>query len=714
MNENKPITTDLGAVTAYAAAVEKGYTGTQDDFGQLLANFARSAQQVADDREAVKEMKNAVDQAANSFDIHVEEKKTEASESISAAANTAKEESVAAIQEASTSGVKSVQDKTSEGVKALEMSSQTGVSNITAAVEEGKKNFVTDNTLAIPGRAADAKVTGDKIGKLKEDLGDVVNQTMNVIKSKNLIGLPDGEYINAESQKRIKANVKNNVISVTSLFSSPPFGSRVFIPFSIEKDIKTALQVFCDYKVNNNFFVSIYNESKNEQLVAVTVTDNYVKSSTVNISKGNYFLSVYMGSDVLTEIYNSSIVVTLKCMMIDGTETSTQWEDPDYKKYEISTDEISKKIGVLKERPLFTTIESLWDTKLSMCVHGSDLYVGGYSGVSKYDLKNELAPELIKKINSENNFIESYGNSIPSMVVYNGFLYAGVRTSQAGFPSTEYVNGSIDIIKLDDFTLVSRNHINKKISRVSIYTKQDRVYLFVNLQMRGLHVYDVTNPESVLKIYDKDYPEGSSVHELQGGTFFSINEKDYYFATGFGDGFTIYDISDINNITEILYWKDLQKNFPNTHTFESVIDYPFVYMTIAPQHAYSDFDDRIQGILAVNISNLASLSYKLYEIPNEYKCKDVLSDPQPTQIRKRGNKLYINNSENGIAVFKIVENGVLLFDSIFKTENYNEKVFYNAIASIEIMTDGRIFVSDGKTLGKESGKVDLKQIRMYR
>ena len=554
----------------------------------------------------------------------------------------------------------------------------------------------------------------EDVSQLKEDLDDIVNQTMKVTKSKNLISLPDGEYINAESQKSIKANVKNNIISITSLINSPPFGSRIFIPFSIEKDIKTTLQTFCDYKANNNFFVSIYDKGKEKQLVAVSVTGNYVKSSTVNISKGDYFLSVYMGSDVLTEVYNSSIVVTLKCMIIDGTETSSQWENPKYKKYEISTDEISKKIGVLKERPLFTTIESLWDTKLSMWVHGSDLYVGGYSGVSKYDLKNELAPELVGTINSENNFIESYRNSIPSMAVYNGFLYAGVRTSQADLPSTEYVNGSIDIIKLDDFTLVSRNHMNKKVSRVSIYTKQDKVYLFVNLQMRGLHVYDVTNPESILKIYDKDYPEGNSVHELQGGTFFSINEKDYYFATGFGDGFTIYDISDINNITEILYWEDLQKKFPNTHTFESVIDYPFAYMTIAPQHAYADSDARIQGILAVNISNLASLSYKLYEIPNEYKCKDVLSDPQPTQIRKRGNKLYINNSENGIAVFKIVENGVLLFDSIFKTENYNEKVSYNAIASIEVMSDGRIFVSDGKTLGKENEAVNLKQIRVYR
>lgn len=177
MSENNFMTSDLGAVTAYAAAVEKGYTGTQDEFGQLLANFAGSAQQVAEDRTAVEDAKKAVDQQVSNFDTHVEEKKTE----ISSAANTAKEEGIAAIQETSTSGVKSVQGKTAEGVKALETSSQIGVSNINSAVEEGKKNFVTDDTLTISGRAADAKATGDKIGELKEDLGNIKNKKNVVI-----------------------------------------------------------------------------------------------------------------------------------------------------------------------------------------------------------------------------------------------------------------------------------------------------------------------------------------------------------------------------------------------------------------------------------------------------------------------------------------------------------------------------------------------------
>lgn len=101
--------------------------------------FADAINAVNSAADRAETAKKAVDQQVSNFDTHVEEKKAEASESISSAANTAKEEGIAAIQETSTSGVKSVQDKTAEGVKALETSSQTGVSNINSAVEEGKK-----------------------------------------------------------------------------------------------------------------------------------------------------------------------------------------------------------------------------------------------------------------------------------------------------------------------------------------------------------------------------------------------------------------------------------------------------------------------------------------------------------------------------------------------------------------------------------------------
>lgn len=56
------IETDLGCVTAYADAVAQGYTGTREEFGQVMANFADSATQVAADRTAVEAAKASVEE----------------------------------------------------------------------------------------------------------------------------------------------------------------------------------------------------------------------------------------------------------------------------------------------------------------------------------------------------------------------------------------------------------------------------------------------------------------------------------------------------------------------------------------------------------------------------------------------------------------------------------------------------------------------------
>ena len=66
------IRTDLGCVTAYADAVAQGYTGTREEFGEVLANFADSAAQVGKDKKAVTDMKNDI----TAMQKDVAEKKT--------------------------------------------------------------------------------------------------------------------------------------------------------------------------------------------------------------------------------------------------------------------------------------------------------------------------------------------------------------------------------------------------------------------------------------------------------------------------------------------------------------------------------------------------------------------------------------------------------------------------------------------------------------
>lgn len=54
-------TKNLGAVTAYADAVKQGYKGTREEFGEVMANFADSAAQVAADAQEIRETKENIE-----------------------------------------------------------------------------------------------------------------------------------------------------------------------------------------------------------------------------------------------------------------------------------------------------------------------------------------------------------------------------------------------------------------------------------------------------------------------------------------------------------------------------------------------------------------------------------------------------------------------------------------------------------------------------
>lgn len=172
------IKTNLGTVTAYADAKAHGYTGTKEEFGEVLANFAASATQVADDKKTVKaikteitkiqsdvtqkheEVKENANRAANAassassasssasssqqaakqseqninnivstFDSHVESKTTE----IDTAANAAKQKAVSAVEAQANASVQKVENSTSSYITDQKVTAEKEINNYTSS-----------------------------------------------------------------------------------------------------------------------------------------------------------------------------------------------------------------------------------------------------------------------------------------------------------------------------------------------------------------------------------------------------------------------------------------------------------------------------------------------------------------------------------------------------------------------------------------------------
>lgn len=181
---------------------------------EAVEQTAEDAKQVAADREAVEQARDHVDKVVADFDQYAEDTETAAIAEIRSAADAAKEagvnaiedaetKSLEAVQQAKSAGVKAVDDTKTAGVKAVKdaqitaetaitKAQATGVSAIEEAVETGKQNFVTDTTLNIEGRAADAKAVGKQIGVLKDDLRQLSDEITKIPSGKDGVDGQDG------------------------------------------------------------------------------------------------------------------------------------------------------------------------------------------------------------------------------------------------------------------------------------------------------------------------------------------------------------------------------------------------------------------------------------------------------------------------------------------------------------------------------------------
>lgn len=214
------IRTDLGIATAYAEAVSKGYTGTRDEFGQMFADFGKTAEMVTEDKKAVEQMKlsveetkNSVDTTAAEFGQNVADKTAEAKAAITEHANTEKELATAAISEAKDAATGAITEAQTSATDAVASAKDS------ATAEIAKKG--TDTLATIP---EDYTALTKEVGSLKEDLGNKAPAIIKKALGKTII-------INDSSNLPVKILSGTGKIIITGKNILDSEKRNEFIPF---------------------------------------------------------------------------------------------------------------------------------------------------------------------------------------------------------------------------------------------------------------------------------------------------------------------------------------------------------------------------------------------------------------------------------------------------------------------------------------------------
>lgn len=161
------IKTNLGTVTAYADAKAHGYTGTKEEFGEVLANFAASATQVADDKKTVKAIKTEI----TKMQSDVTQKHKEVGENANRAANAASSASSAASSASSSQqAAKQSEQNINNIVSTFDSHVESKTTEIDTAANAAKKSLNETITNANTAKSAlDASVKTSDTSKTDLD-----------------------------------------------------------------------------------------------------------------------------------------------------------------------------------------------------------------------------------------------------------------------------------------------------------------------------------------------------------------------------------------------------------------------------------------------------------------------------------------------------------------------------------------------------------------
>lgn len=173
------ITKDLGAATAYGYAVEKGYTGTEEEFAELMASYATVGQTAVDAKDAAVAAKTAAQTAATTATNKASEATTAAQTATtkageaSTSASTATSAKDTAVSASQTATSKATEATTAAATATSAASTATTAKDDAVSAKTAAQTAQTGAETArdaVQSSAAQIAANASDITALKEDL----------------------------------------------------------------------------------------------------------------------------------------------------------------------------------------------------------------------------------------------------------------------------------------------------------------------------------------------------------------------------------------------------------------------------------------------------------------------------------------------------------------------------------------------------------------
>lgn len=269
----------------------------------------------------------------------------------------------------------------------------------------------------------------------------------------------------------------------------------------------------------------------------------------------------------------------------------------------------------------------------------------------------------------------------PNALVYMDDLYFDTND----IDKSSYINGKLVVLNKSDLSVVNTYHLDLK--GTELHVRDNKLVMSL---LRGFNVYDISDPKSPKLTFAHRYP---GYKECQGIDTYEANGHIYAFICNYSLGFTVVDITDVENPViktinedDVIYNGVSQKG--KAYNFDVVVDYPYAYLTHCTTKNYIGSDEDWRGVLTIDLSSLDNIKSSLTAVPKNLLYNKMSGDHCPISIAKYGNTLFIDNGEKGILSFDISNKEKPSFQEIVSTGENSQ------IGAIRTTQDGRIFISE--------------------